>query len=136
MTTTTIDPSSYGVTVQSIQTPTTTGGSFTVGSTYASTGVILASPGQLLVVQVGVENYIGDPDTCTIVVTDPHSNQSFQGVATITWDSDDTSTQWVQFSNFPLQADQVTPMDKCNYSIAVSNNNNTGTQVYAQVHAQ
>ncbi|MBO0783134.1 MAG: hypothetical protein J2P37_30330, partial [Ktedonobacteraceae bacterium] len=114
------------------QIPNTTssksGSSFNVGSTYAVTATALASPGQLLTVQVGIENGRGDPNTSTIVLTDSYSNNSFNGEAIITWDQDDTSTVWVQFSDFPLQADQVSPMDKCDYSISV-----LGTEVSAQV---
>ncbi|GAC1380019.1 MAG: hypothetical protein NVSMB33_05690 [Ktedonobacteraceae bacterium] len=138
MATMTVGSNSYNVTVQSIQSATssTGGSSFNANSTYAATGVALASPGQLLTVQVGIENYRGDPDTCTIQLTDPYGNQSFQGVATISWNENDTSTVWVQFSGFPLQADQSTPMDKCNYSIAVLNiiDNSQGTDVNAQVY--
>jgi len=96
---------------------------------------VLASPGQLLTVQICIENEHGDPDTCLIVLTDSHLNNSFTGEAIITWDQDDTSAVCVQFSDFPLQGDQVTPMDECDYSISVFNtlNNSQGTEVSAQV---
>ncbi len=132
-----IGPNNSNVTVQTISgTASSSGGSsFNVNGTFAATGTALASPGQLLTVQIGIENSVGDPDTCTIVLTDSHMNNSFIGEAIITWDQDDTSTVWVQFSNFPFQGDQVTPMDECNYSISVFNtlNNSQGTEVFAQV---
>ena len=137
MATMTIGPNNSNVTVQSISgtTSSTGGSSFNVNSTFAATGRALASPGQFLTVQIGIENGSGDPDTCTIVLTDSHMNNSFNGEAIITWDQDDTSTVWVQFSDFPLQADQVTPMDECDYSISVFNtlHNSQGTEVFAQV---
>ena len=137
MATMTIGPNNANVTVQSISgtTSSTGGSSFHVTSTSAATGRALASPGQLLTVQIGIENGRGDPDTCLIVLTDSHLNNAFTGEAIIIWDQDDTSTVWVQFSDFPLQGDQVTPMDECDYSISVFNtlNNSQGTEVSAQV---
>ena len=52
-----------------------------------------------------------------LTVTDSHSNQSLVGQAEIDFADQDDSTVVVQFSDFPLQADQVTPMDKCDYRI-------------------
>jgi hypothetical protein len=89
-----------------------------VTGTSAATGRVLASPGQLLAVQIGIENGRGDPDTCLIVLKDSSMNNSFNSEAVITWDQDDTNTVCVQFSDFPLQGDQVTPIDECDYSCA------------------
>lgn len=136
MATVSTDLNNFNVTVQSIpdKTSTSGGSSFNVNSTSAATGTALSSPGQSLVVQIGIENDRGDPDTCTLAITDSYGNSSFQGIATISWEQDDTSLVWIQFSDFPLQADQVTLMDKCNYSISVSNQDGTGTEVFAQVY--
>jgi hypothetical protein len=134
----TTDPSTFGVTVRQIQdtTSTTDPSYFEVNSTYPATGTALASPGQLLTVQISIENNRGDPDRCTIRVTDPYNNQSFLGEAIMDWSQGDLSTLWVEFSGFPLQADQSTPMDKCDYSIEVYNSTDrtSGTNVYAHVY--
>lgn len=136
MATMNIGPNNSNVTVQTISDTTSSSGgsSFNVNSTFAATGTALASPGQLLTVQIGIENSRGDPDTCTIVLSDSSGNNGFNGEAIITWDQDDTSTVWVQFSDFPLQADQD-PVSECNYSISLLNtlNNSEGTEVFAQV---
>lgn len=95
------------------------------------TGRTLASPGQLLLVQVGIENFRSEANTVTITVTDSHANDSFLGQAVVNFGEGDDSTAFVQFSNFPLQADQVTPMDECDYRINV-----VGSSVSYQVFAQ
>ena len=137
MATITVGASNVNVTVQSITGTTSSSGgsSFNVNNTFAATGRALASPGQPLTVQIGIENGRGDPNSCTILLTDSHMNNSFNGEAIITWDQDDTSTGWVQFSNFPLQADQVTLMDECDYAISLVNtlDSSQGTEVFAQV---
>src|SRR5262245_43672595 len=97
-------------------------------------GTALASP--VLTVQVGVDNSLrGDPDRCTITVSDSSGSNLFLGQASIEWPADDTSTQFVQFSDFPLQADQVTPTDRCNYVLSLVNmtDPNTSTEVFALV---
>ena len=98
-------------------------------------GTALASPGALLTVQVGVENTLGDPDRCTITVSDSFGNNSFFGQASVEWPENDTSIQFVQFGDFPLKADQVTPMDECNYVLSLVNvaDPNTGTEASASV---
>lgn len=137
MATMTIDYTTSNVTIQVISdmTSSTGGSSFTVTSTFPVSGRALASPGQPLTVQIGIENGRGDPNTCTLLVTDSHLNNAFRGEAVITWDQDDTSLVWVQFSEFPLQADQETPMDACTYSISLSTAlaPSQGTEVSAQV---
>jgi hypothetical protein len=89
----------------------------TAGTTFDVTGTALASPGELLLVQVSIGNSRSEANTATITVTDSHANDSFLGQAVISFDEGDDSTAFVQFSNFPPQADQVTPMDKCDYQI-------------------
>jgi hypothetical protein len=105
--------------------------SATVGTVADATGRALASPGQLLLVQVGIENFRSEANTVTTTVTDSHANDSFLGQAVVNFSEGDDSTGFVQFSNFPLQADQVTPMDECDYMINV-----VGSLVSYQVFAQ
>jgi hypothetical protein len=81
-------------------------------------------------VQVGITNDRSDPDRVTVSVSDPSGSQAFAGQAVIDFDDGEDSAVWVQFSNFPLQADQVTPTGECNYSISVQNReSSSGTQV-------
>ena len=58
-----------------------------------------------LTVQIGIESDEVGANTITITVTDPHSNQSFVGQVQINFADQDSSTVFVQFSSFPLQAD-------------------------------
>lgn len=104
--------------------------SATVGTVADATGQALASPGELLLVQVGIENFRSEANTVTVTVTDPHANDSFLGQAVLTFAEGDDSTAFVQFSDFPMQADQVTPMDKCDYRINV-----VGSTVAYQIFA-
>jgi hypothetical protein len=108
------------VTVQQIPDTTATApaaSSGTVTSTNNAYGTAYARSA-LLVVQIGIDNSLtGNANTVTTTVTDSHSNQSFFGQAEIDFAEQDDSTVFVQFSDFPLQADQVTPMDECDYRI-------------------
>jgi hypothetical protein len=122
---------SLGVQEMSGVTVSSNPSSFNVGSVGDVTGVALASPGEFLLVQVGIENFRGEANTATVTVTDSHANESFLGQALLAFDEGDDSTAFVQFSNFPLQADQVTPMDKCDYRISL-----VGSTVACQVFAQ
>jgi hypothetical protein len=110
---------------------TTNPSSAPVGTVADATGQALASPGELLLVQIGIENSRSEPNTVTITVTDSHANGSFLAQAVVGFDEGDDSTAFAQFSNFPLQADQVTPMDRCDYRINV-----VGSSVVYQVFAQ
>ena len=101
-----------------------------VSSAGDARGQALASPGEVLLVQVGIENFRSEANTVTVTVTDAHLNESFFGQVELDFDEGDDSTAFVQFSNFPLQADQVTPMDKCDYRISV-----VGSTVAYQVFA-
>jgi hypothetical protein len=101
-----------------------------VGTVADATGQALPSRGELLLVQVGIENFHSEANTVTVTVTDPHANDSFLGQAVLSFDEDDDSTAFVQFSDFPMQADQVTPMDKCDYRINV-----VGSTVAYQIFA-
>ena len=101
-----------------------------VGTVADATGVALASPGELLLVQVGIENFRGEANTVTVTVTDSHANESFLGQAVLAFDEGDDSIAFAEFSDFPFQADQVTPMDECDYRINV-----VGSTVAYQVFA-
>jgi hypothetical protein len=107
------------VTVQQIQGPTGSQGaqsSGTITPTNSRADQVLAASAALIV-QIGIDNSLtGLANTATITVTDAHSNQSFEGEAEIDFADQDNSNVFVQFSDFPPQADQ-TAMDKCNYSI-------------------
>jgi hypothetical protein len=127
---------SNNVTASQIPSPTasTTPSTFTVNSNGPAPGRALSQADQLTV-QIGVENNRGDPDRCTIDVSDSYGNASFSARVTVEWAENDTSIQYLQFSNFPLQQSQVTPMDKCDYALSLVNvtNPNTGTQINASV---
>lgn len=100
----------------------------TVGSTFDTTRTALASPGEDLLLQASIENDRAEANAVTVAVTDSHSNNSFLGEVSIDFAEGDDSTVFVEFSNFPLQADQVTPMDKCEYRIHL-----VGSQVNYEV---
>lgn len=81
-----------------------------------------------------IENLSGDPDQCEITVSDPDNN-SFIATDAINWQGGDTSIKYVEFSNFPLLADQVTPMDQCHYTMAVANTvDGSGTEVSVNIY--
>jgi hypothetical protein len=123
---------SSNVTVQQISDTTATTNaqsSGTVTSASDVTGQALASSAALIV-QIGIENNRGEANTITITVTDSHSNQSFVGQAEIDFGEQDDSTVFVQLSDFPLQADQVTPMDECDYRINLVGSS-AGFQVFS-----
>jgi hypothetical protein len=98
-------------------TATTNPATGTVVSTFDTTGQALASPSEPLVVQFSVENDRGDANTVTVTVSDSHGNQSFLGQIVADFAEGDDSTAFLQFDKFPPQADQVTPMDKCDYRL-------------------
>jgi hypothetical protein len=83
-----------------------------------------------------VENSEGDPNEVTISVSDYYGNNSFAATGTLDWNAGDFSIQYVEFSDFPLQADQVTPMDQCNYVASVVNTTdaNSGTEVRVRIY--
>lgn len=83
-----------------------------------------------------VENSEGDPNEVTINVSDYYGNNSFVATGVLDWDAGNFSTRYVEFSDFPLQADQVTPMDQCKYVASVVNttDNNSGTEVRVRIY--
>lgn len=83
-----------------------------------------------------VENSEGDPNEVTIIVSDYYGNNSFNATGVLDWAQGDFSIQYVEFSDFPLQADQVTPTDQCNYVASVVNTvaNDSGTEVRVRIY--
>jgi hypothetical protein len=77
----------------------------------------------------------GDADRCIITASDSSGSASFFGQVSIEWPENETSTQFVQFSNFPLQADQMTPVDRCNLvlSLVKVDDPNSGSEISATV---
>ncbi|MEU7001485.1 hypothetical protein [Nonomuraea sp. NPDC046570] len=125
------------VTVRSINDTTSSGlgSGFNVGNTAPVTGRALSTPGVPLTVQISAENDRGDGNTCTFVVADPSGSGLFLGEASLTWPEGDTSVGWVEFSNFPIQADGVTPVGDCDYAISLNHDTDvsSGTQVGVRV---
>jgi hypothetical protein len=82
-------------------------------------------------------NVSGDPTQATISVADSSGSGLFAGSSTLTWQSGDTGTQYILFNNFVLQADQVTPTDRCNYvphaqnTVEIGNGTHIDVVVYA-----
>ncbi len=67
-------------------------------------------------------------------VSDTSGSGFFFGEAFLNWVADDTSLAWVEFSGFPLQADQMTPTGECDYSISLTNDiDSSGVVVEANV---
>ncbi len=114
-----VGPPTFNVTVRQVTGTASTGlgSTFNIGSTATVTGVALASPGEFLTVDFSIENSRGEANTVTIVTSDPSGSNAFLGEGVITWAEGDTSTAWVQFTEFPLQADQETPTGSCDYAI-------------------
>ena len=82
-----------------------------------------------------VENSESDPDQCVVSVSDNSGNNLFTATGTLTWQAGDSSTQYVEFSGFPPQADG-TPKEQCNYQMSVVNtvDNNSGTEVRVTIY--
>ncbi|MER7585212.1 hypothetical protein [Kitasatospora sp. NPDC097691] len=122
------NPQSFNVTVQEVRDTTSTelGSSFNVSS-QAVTGTALSTPGTSLTVDFKVENSRGEAVDVTVRITDPSGSQSFDASGTITWDEGDTSTAWIEFSNFPPKG-AGDPTGECAYAIVTS-----GPEVSARV---
>jgi len=81
-----------------------------------------------------VENSRADPDQVVVSVSDAYGNSSFAATGTLTWQSGDSSTQYVEFSGFPPQSDG-TAMDKCSYQMSVVNTvDGSGTEVAVTIY--
>jgi hypothetical protein len=136
MATLSVGPNTVNVTVRSISgtTSSSLGSGFNVSNGFPVTGLAVSSPGESLVVQVSLENSRGDAVTGTVAVSDSSGSGQFFGAASISWDADDTSVAWLEFSDFPRQADQVTPTGECDYQISLTNDaGSSGVVVGAKV---
>ncbi|WP_343948660.1 hypothetical protein [Nonomuraea longicatena] len=123
------------VTVRSINDTTSRsmGSSFNVSNGFPVTGVAL-STGVPLTVQISADNSRGDGNTCSFAVSDPEGNGRFLGEAALTWEEGDSSVGWVEFSGFPLRADDVSPVQECNYAVSLTHNtDSSGTVVGVRV---
>ena len=59
-------------------------------------------------------------NSLTVAVTDPSGGNGFFGQGTISWDDGDAGIAWIEFTGFPLQADQVTDTGECGLSLQTS----------------
>ncbi|MDX3115418.1 hypothetical protein [Streptomyces scabiei] len=73
-----------------------------------------------LTVDVQAENTKGVANSLTVAVTDPSGSNGFFGEGTITWEDGDSGVAWIEFTGFPLQADQVTETGECGLSLQTS----------------
>ncbi|SER37346.1 hypothetical protein SAMN04487983_101580 [Streptomyces sp. yr375] len=111
------------VTVQPVGGTSSTGlgSSFNVGSLAPVEDLPLSSPGAPgLTVDIQVENPKGTANTLTATVEDTSGSGAFIGQGTITWADGDSGVAWIEFTNFPLQGDQVTPTDRCKLTLQTS----------------
>ncbi|MEH0474956.1 hypothetical protein ACN6K4_005716 [Streptomyces hayashii] len=112
----------FNVTVLEVSDTNSTGlgSSFNVGSLAPVTDTALATPGVKLTVDVQAENTKGVANSLTVAVTDPSGSNGFFGEGTITWEDGDSGVAWIEFTGFPLQADQVTETGECGLSLQTS----------------
>ncbi|MCQ9179798.1 hypothetical protein KMT30_12335 [Streptomyces sp. IBSBF 2953] len=112
----------FNVTVLEVSDTNSTGlgSSFNVGSLAPVTDTALATPGVKLTVDVQAENTKGVANSLTVAVTDPSGSNGFFGEGTITWEDGDSGVAWIEFTEFPLQADQVTETGECGLSLQTS----------------
>jgi hypothetical protein len=122
MATVSVSPQTINVTVREVTGTNSTGlgSSFNVGSLAPVTDTALASPGVKLTVDVQAENVKGTANTLTVAVTDSSGSNGFFGQGAITWDDGDPGVAWIEFTGFPLQADQVTETGECGLSLQTS----------------
>ena|SRR5271166_4360479 len=88
------------------------------------------------VVLFEVGNSGSDPNQCVVSVSDDSGNNLFAATGTLTWQSGDSSIQYVEFSDFPPQGDGVTPTEMCAYQMSVVNtvDGNSGTEVSVRIY--
>jgi hypothetical protein len=117
-----VSPQTFNVTVSQVTGTNSTGlgSSFNVGNVAAVTDTALASPGVKLTVDIQAENTEGVANSLTVAVTDPSGSGGFFGQGTINWDDGDAGVAWIEFTGFPLQADQVTDTGECGLSLQTS----------------
>jgi hypothetical protein len=122
MATVSVSPQTFNVTVLQVTGTNSTGlgSSFNVGSLAPVTDTALASPGLKLTVDIQAENTKGVANSLTVAVTDPSGSNGFFGQGTISWDDGDGDVAWIEFTGFPLQADQVTDTGECGLSLQTS----------------
>ncbi|ELP62168.1 hypothetical protein ACKI1I_28850 [Streptomyces turgidiscabies] len=122
MATVSVSPQTFNVAVLQVTGTNSTGlgSAFNVGSLAPVTDTALASPGVKLTVDIQAENPKGVANSLTVAVTDPSGSNGFFGQGTITWDDGDSGVAWIEFTGFPLQADQVTDTGECGLSLQTS----------------
>jgi hypothetical protein len=122
MATVSVSPQTFNVSVLQVTGTNSTGlgSSFNVGSLAPVTDTELATPGVKLTVDVQAENTTGAANSLVVAVTDPSGTNGFFGQGTISWDDGDDSVAWIEFTGFPLQADQVTDTGECGISLQTS----------------
>ncbi|MGX1851941.1 hypothetical protein [Streptomyces sp. NBC_01454] len=115
-------PQTFNVVVQQVSGTQSSklGSSFNAGSIAPVTGTALASPGEMLTVDIKVTNSRGGANTVTATVTDPSGSNGFLGQGSLSWDDGDDGAAWIEFTGFPRQADQVTETGECEYSLTTS----------------
>jgi hypothetical protein len=122
MATVSVSPQTFNVTVLEVTGTNSTGlgSSFNVGNLAPVTDTELATPGVKLTVDIQAENTTGVANSLTLAVTDPSGSNGFFGQGTISWDDGDADVAWIEFTGFPLQADQVTDTGECELSLQTS----------------
>ncbi|HEX4960356.1 MAG TPA: hypothetical protein VF173_05930 [Thermoanaerobaculia bacterium] len=82
-----------------------------------------------------VENNRGDNVRCDFEIDDDQQPGAVLAVGSLVWDTDDTSTKYIQFESFPQRADQTT-MGSCNYKMILTNlvDSNQGTEVWENIY--
>jgi hypothetical protein len=122
MATVSVSPQTFNVTVLEVTGTNSTGlgSSFNVGSLAPVTDTELATPGVKLTVDIQAENTTGVANSLTLAVTDPSGSNGFFGQGTISWDDGDADVARIEFTGFPLQADQVTDTGECELSLQTS----------------
>jgi hypothetical protein len=122
MATVSVSSQSFNVTVSQVSGTNSTGlgSSFNVGSLAPVTDTALAAPGVKLTVDVQAENPKGVANSLTVAVLDPSGSNAFFGEGTISWEDGDSGVAWIEFTGFPLQADQVTETGECGLSLQTS----------------
>ncbi|MFI0903111.1 hypothetical protein ACH4TE_06120 [Streptomyces sioyaensis] len=118
MATVTPGPGTFNVRVQQVSDTKSSGLGTSTNSPQSDTAH--SSPGKPLTVDIRVKNSHGGANTVTAQVTDPSGSGGFFGEGSLTWDDGDDSEVWIEFTDFPLRADQVTATDSCGYSVNAS----------------
>lgn len=133
MATVSVSPQTFNVTVLQVTGTNSTelGSSFNVGSLAPVTDTALATPGVKLTVDVQAENTKGVANSLTVAVTDPSGSNGFFGEGTITWEEGDSGVAWIEFTGFPLQADQETETGECGLSLQTSTED-VGVRVFTE----